>query len=109
MQPFFLLWSSAMLPRKPLPTLNMFALDKAQSEKLATWSKEQEAKALERQRATLPSEEFDQLTMSGKHPYTGAISGAYTYSFTPTSLGTVVKVTNGLTGETIDLTDYESW
>lgn len=87
----------------------MFSLDQTQSEKLAAWAKEQEAKALERQRKTLPPEEFDHLTMGGKHPYTGASGGSYTYSFTPTSLGTAVKVTDNLSGETIDLTDYDSW
>jgi hypothetical protein len=39
----------------------------------------------------------------------GATGGGYTYSFTPTSLGCVTKVTNNVTGETLDLTDYDSW
>ena len=39
--------------------------------------------------------------------YGGAIGGATTYSFTPTSLGTVFKVTHF--DETLDLTDYASW
>lgn len=41
--------------------------------------------------------------------YTGAIGGRYTYSFTPTSLGTVVKVYDAITKETIDLSDYDTW
>ena len=36
-----------------------------------------------------------------------AIGGAETFSFTPTSIGVVVKV--DYLGESIDLTDYESW
>jgi hypothetical protein len=39
----------------------------------------------------------------------GAIGGTLTYSFTPTTLGTIVKATNNLNGETIDLSDYDSW
>ena len=39
----------------------------------------------------------------------GAIGGAYTYEFTPTSIGVVVKVRNSVTNAVIDLTDYESW
>lgn len=41
------------------------------------------------------------------HPSHGAIGGATTYSFTPTSLGIVFQVTH--LGETLDLSDYKSW
>jgi len=41
------------------------------------------------------------------YPYFGAIGGDITYSFTPTSIGTVVKVES--CGHELDLTDYESW
>lgn len=37
----------------------------------------------------------------------GAIGGSTTYSFTPTSLGTIFKVTHF--DEELDLTDYDSW
>lgn len=40
--------------------------------------------------------------------YSGAIGGAYTWCFTPTSLGTICTVQCSC-GDTIDLTDYESW
>lgn len=48
--------------------------------------------------------------MEGRYgdKYYGAIGGAFTYSFTPTSLGVIVKVTHVDGGE-IDLTDYMSW
>ena len=39
----------------------------------------------------------------------GAAGGIYTYSFTPTGLGMVISVTNGITKETINLTDYNEW
>ena len=42
-------------------------------------------------------------------PYYGAIGGGETFHISGTSLGTVVKVTENITGETINLTDYESW
>jgi hypothetical protein len=63
----------------------MFDLDKEQLEKLAEWK--------------------------GKHTkaFVGAIGGRYTYSFSPTSLGVVVKVKDEITKEEIDLTDYLSW
>lgn len=41
-------------------------------------------------------------------PPVGAIGGTTTYSFTPTSLGVVVKVRCAC-GVEIDLTDYKNW
>lgn len=72
----------------------MFSLDKDQSEKLAKWREEQYAKSSK-----------DELG----HVRVGAIGGAFTYSFTPTTLGCVVKVYNATTKEEIDLTDYDMW
>lgn len=67
----------------------MFELDATQRVKLAEWVKVQK-----------PLEGY------------GAIGGALTYEFTPTSLGTVTKVyyLKGHPNETsIDITDYEDW
>lgn len=41
--------------------------------------------------------------------YCGAIGGRFTYQFTPTSLGTVVKVIDNLSKEFLDLSDYDQW
>lgn len=41
--------------------------------------------------------------------YAGAIGGTFTYTFTPTSIGVVKKVTCGWCKETHDFTDYDSW
>ena len=38
----------------------------------------------------------------------GAIDGRFTYSFTPTSLGVVIKVKCAC-GQEIDVTPYEDW
>lgn len=38
----------------------------------------------------------------------GVVGGRFTYTFTPTNLGTVVKLKCAC-GEEIDLTDYENW
>jgi hypothetical protein len=40
--------------------------------------------------------------------YSGAIGGAYTWCFTPTSLGTVCTIKCSCDAN-IDLTDYDSW
>lgn len=38
----------------------------------------------------------------------GAIGGAFTFSFTHTSVGIIIKVTH-FKGETLDLTDYDTF
>jgi hypothetical protein len=73
----------------------MFKLDDKQSEKFDRWRTEQDEKVATAQ--------------GNKIPYYGAIGGAYTFSFTPTTLGTVVTITNGLTNDKIDLTKYDEW
>lgn len=39
----------------------------------------------------------------------GAIGGVLTYEFTPTGIGTVIKITCNLCNSTKDITDYDSW
>lgn len=46
---------------------------------------------------------------SQRYPNYGSCGGAYTYSFTPTSIGTVVKLTNDMTKESIDITNYDDF
>lgn len=49
------------------------------------------------------------LAAEGKRMDGGAIGGRFTFAFTNTSLGTVVKVTDCLTKTELDLSDYENW
>ena len=52
-------------------------------------------------------------TEDGKvYPYTGAIGGGLTYSFYPTSIGTIIKVSHkDVNGDlqVLDITDYDTW
>jgi hypothetical protein len=59
------------------------------------------------QRANVGTEAFHQDWWDQGLPYGGAIGGDTTYSFTPTSLGVVVKA--HCWGHELDLTDYKSW
>lgn len=106
-----------------------FVLNADQLARLAQWNKEQNQAVLARQRERMtPAQCIEQAAVNyqvpeqllrsillkenggmGKCPYGGAIGGSLTYSFTPTSLGTVVQVKHGLSGETLDLSDYENW
>jgi len=45
--------------------------------------------------------------MEGAIDYDGG--GSYTFSFTPTTLGTVIKVKNNAYNKEIDLSDYKNW
>ena len=73
-----------------------FNLNHKQREKLKAWCEENNAK----------------LVAGGSSLHDlqgGAIGGRYTYTFTPTSIGTVIKVADALTQTDIDLTEYDSW
>ena len=58
-----------------------------------------------------PKQESKLIDWQAKLPqkYTGAVGGRYTYSFTPTSLGVITKVSDAITNEVLDLTEYEGW
>ena len=79
----------------------MFSLDAKQIEKLNAWVAEQDKKVMEHQKGT-------ELEHPGE-AYYGACGGSLTYKFTPTGLGLAVHVQNNVTGEEINLTNYEDW
>jgi len=87
----------------------IFEIDSTQLAKINAWTAEQDKKAIARQKESMSPEDFSLLTSDGKFPYTGAIGGGLTYSFTMTSLGMVTKVHYALTDETLDVSDYENW
>lgn len=63
----------------------MFTLTKEQAYKVLVWAE------------TLPTAD------------TGAAGGRFTYSFTPTRLGTIIVVEDVITKNKIDVTDYDEW
>ena len=68
---------------------------------MSAWAAEQDKRVIEQQKGT-----------SLEHPgmaYYGANGGDLTYSFTPTSLGMVLKVEHNLTHKILDLTEYSDW
>lgn len=89
-----------------------FSLDKNQIARLEAWMQEKNEQAVAAQRANPPSgvpiDLLESFWEEG-YPYGGAIGGNYTFSFTPTSIGVVVTVTDSHTRETIDISDYELW
>lgn len=89
-----------------------FELSPKEEAKFLAWSKEQDKKSALKQLANLSEEALAERRAAGfkdDEPYDGAIGGRYTFSFTPVGVGLIIKVSNGLTEDTIDLTDYDSW
>ena len=86
-----------------------FGLDGKQIIRLHQWLEEVEKRAYDKQ--TEQSSAGDPIGIHSvvKRPYYGAIGGGLTFSFTPTGIGTVVRVTEAITGEVLDLTDYDMW
>lgn len=86
-----------------------FELSEKQEQQIAAWDKEQDALMCERQLAEgIYTGSIREMLEEGV-PYYGAIGGALTFAFTPTSLGVVVKVTHGGTGAELDVTEYDLW
>ena len=50
-----------------------------------------------------------QLETGQVEVYYGAIEEGYIFTFYPTSVVNIVKIKNTLTGDEIDLTDYDNW
>jgi hypothetical protein len=75
--------------------------------KLNLWLDEVKKKAAKIQAET----DFgkSQIAKGMKLPYYGPIETGIQFMFVETGIGVVCKVTEIITGETIDLTDYDSW
>lgn len=84
-----------------------FELSGAEYERAMAFVKKCEGKLLEKQRVEMSPEDFEHLTGNGSYPYTGAIGGAISYTFNPTSVGVGVSV--NAFGESADVTDYDRW
>jgi hypothetical protein len=41
--------------------------------------------------------------------YSGAIGGQFTWNFTPTSIGMVIQITDNLSKEVLDVSNYNEW
>lgn len=90
-----------------------FSLSDNQQKKLDAWLKEVYAKTINMQKAMIEeTHEFYHLYKESwdlGYPYTGAIGGNISYTFTPTSLGATLVVHESASMESIDLTEYDLW
>lgn len=88
----------------------MFAISNTDVTKINKWLKEEiYPPIVERQKLDPDIAPFLIADDDGTiYPYSGAVGGDITYSFTPTSLGTIFTVTHS-SGAKLDLTTYEDW
>lgn len=88
--------------------LSSFHVQPEQLEKLSIWNAEQDQLVLAQQKKSFENKLSDTMRVyhNDGQPYYGSIGGSLTYSFTPNSLGLVLKVVHGYTNNELDLTDY---
>lgn len=84
----------------------MFTLTDDQRSRITVWASAQNVATQQRQ---LASKDEGLRAMADHAPYFGAIGGALTYCFTPTSLGVCVVVKHAGTNAEINVTDFDSW
>ncbi len=99
----------------------MFTITREQYQKYNQWQRELNEHIAKQQLSSKKFFDGTQLSEATLHairksveqgepqPYYGAIGGAYMFSFTATSMGEIVKVENGATGDAINLRNYEDW
>jgi hypothetical protein len=85
----------------------MFHLTPAESEKACKFIEEQDAKVVEKQKESTVA--FIKGCAEEGIAYYGATGGAYSYIFTPTSIGLVTVIRNNMTKEELTLTDFGDW
>lgn len=85
----------------------MFHLTPAESEKASKFMDEQDAKVVAKQKESTMA--FIKSCADEDIAYYGATGGAYSYIFTPTSIGLVTVIRNNVTKEELTLTDFGDW
>jgi hypothetical protein len=83
-------------------------VDEEQLGKLNKWLAELAERIDEKHRQAGHEAMVEHFKQNGE-VYVGVSGGNLTYSVIPTSIGTVLKVVDSITGEKIDLTNYDNW
>ncbi len=100
----------------------VFTINEEQYQKFIQWKQIIEKKIIERElksgiriadREKLNYKEIEsrkkQLQTGQFKVYYGTVENGYKFSFFPTSVIDIILVENTLTGDNIDLTDYDNW
>jgi hypothetical protein len=97
-------WKETHDPEEDI-VADTFIVSVAQQKKIDAWFADVQKRLITEGKATTDPWGGD----DGDCVYYGAIGGGLTYTFHGTSLGTVLVVKESISGEEIDVTDYESW
>jgi hypothetical protein len=91
------------------PVVNIFEVTQSQKDKIDKWW--DEIMNLHLYELGYIKEDGTQFTADEiyERVNTGAIGGSISYTFTPTSIGVILEVEESITGNTLDVTDYNTW
>lgn len=85
-----------------------FKITKTQQKLIDKWTKEQDLIAVGIQKSEVKSPTmWHQMSWSDGVPESGAIGGGLEYIFTPTSIGTMIKIKHLFTKEILDISEYD--
>lgn len=87
-------------------TIMIFTITETEQQQIDEWLEKLRPELIEHLKKINPH--YADIAMDGEL-YVGAIGGELTYCFTPTSLGTTTIIRENISGNTLDLTDYNSW
>jgi hypothetical protein len=91
---------------KPLPSV--FGLNVAEAGAINEWVESLRPEILAIQKAGSAKSGIDD-TITGGEPYYGATGGGLSYTFIPTSLGTIITVKEAITGKELNVSDALGW
>jgi hypothetical protein len=84
-----------------------FGLNVAEAAVVAAWVGTLRAEIMGTQKSRFKDHGIDDIIDS--EPYYGATGGGLTYSFIPTSLGTIITVKETITGKELNVSDALGW
>lgn len=86
------------------PSRTQFGLTVAEHAIVEEWLQTLVPEIVEKQRQNGISR-----SITGDQPYYGAVGGGVTYSFVPTSLGTIIIAKESTTGKELNVSDAAGW
>jgi hypothetical protein len=92
---------------KPAPG-NNFGLNIAEAGAVDEWYQSLMPEILAIQKRGMKDSSFRDIVESDV-PYYGATGGGLSYTFTPTSLGTIITVKEAITGKELNVSDAVGW
>lgn len=87
--------------------VSQFSLNAAEQAAVDKWTASLRAEIMAIQGKTMKDQGVDDMIASD--PYYGAVGGGLTYSFIPTSIGTICVVKETITGKELNVSEATNW